>query len=115
MQRIETRIADLWFEDDELLKRIEPMRTALWEATVESGATIITEQAIQFSPHGVTILLGLAESHVLIQSWVEKNLLTVDVTTCGNARIDELVCGLVKKLNPVRHSIQKITRGKQEV
>ncbi len=111
---IETRIADLWFENEDFLKRIEPMRSALWEATVEAGATIITEQAIQFSPHGVTILLGLAESHVLIQSWVEQKLLTVDVTTCGNARIDDLVNGLVQKLKPIRHSIQKIARGNSE-
>jgi S-adenosylmethionine decarboxylase len=111
MSIIETRLADLWFEDDRLLKHIEPLRTMLWEAAEAAGATIITEQAIQFFPHGVTVLLGLAESHALVQSWVDDKLLTVDITTCGNARIDDLIEDLIAKLKPIRHRVVKATRG----
>jgi len=114
MPSIQTRIADLWFADDGLLKRIEPLRTAVWEATAEAGATIITEQAIQFSPHGVTILLGIAESHVLVQTWVDERLVTVDVTTCGAARIDDLIEALVSRLKPIRHRVVKVARGVAE-
>ena len=101
----------MWFADGEMLTHVEPLRTILWEVTTAAGATIVTEQAIQFSPHGVTILLGLAESHLLAQSWVMERLLTVDVTTCGDARIDDLVGSLIARLEPLRHRVVKVPRG----
>ena len=104
----------MWFPDHELLTHVEPLRTILWEVTTAAGATIITEQTIQFSPHGVTILLGLAESHLLAQSWVDERLLTVDVTTCGDARIDDLVENLISRLKPLRPRVVKVPRGDYE-
>lgn len=111
---IRTRIADLWFDNDDCLKHVEPLRTAVWQSAEAAGANIITEQAIQFSPHGVTVLLGLAESHILAQSWVDDLLLTVDVTTCGTARIDDFLKDLIGRLKPVRHRIVEVARGESQ-
>lgn len=38
----------------------------------------------QFKPHGITILIGLAESHLTIHTWPEKGAACIDLFMCGN-------------------------------
>lgn len=56
---------------------------ALLEATRASRATIITHNFHKFSPHGVSGVIVIAESHVAIHTWPEYSYAAVDVFTCG--------------------------------
>jgi S-adenosylmethionine decarboxylase proenzyme len=47
-----------------------------------AGATIRSELAEQFQPHGLTCVLILAESHLTVSTWPEHNLAHIDVFTC---------------------------------
>ncbi len=53
------------------------------EATKASKATIITHNFHKFSPHGVSGVIVIAESHVSIHTWPEYNYAAVDIFTCG--------------------------------
>lgn len=59
------------------------IEAALLEATKASKATIITHNFHKFSPHGVSGVIVIAESHVAIHTWPEYSYAAVDVFTCG--------------------------------
>ena len=53
-------------------------------AAVQSvGATIIGEYEVRYVPHGLTIALFLAESHIVLTTWPEYRLLLLDVLLCN--------------------------------
>lgn len=66
------------------LNDVKFIESALLEATRASSATIITHNFHKFSPHGVSGVIVIAESHVSIHTWPEYNYAAVDVFTCGD-------------------------------
>ncbi|MBI5368329.1 MAG: adenosylmethionine decarboxylase [Planctomycetes bacterium] len=48
-----------------------------------SGATIVQEAYHHFSPHGVSGVEVIAESHMSIHTWPEYGYAAVDLFTCG--------------------------------
>lgn len=62
---------------------VEFIESAMLTATRESGATIISHNFHKFSPHGVSGIVVIAESHVSIHSWPEYDYAAVDIFTCG--------------------------------
>lgn len=48
------------------------------------GATILDSWRHAFEPEGVTVLVGLAESHASIHTWPTEGQAFVDVFTCGD-------------------------------
>ena len=53
------------------------------EGTRQSGATIVSDTFHTFSPHGVSGVIVIAESHVTIHTWPEHGYAAVDIFTCG--------------------------------
>ena len=47
------------------------------------GASIIGEAESRFSPHGVSIVFLLSESHASIHTYPEHNACFLDIFTCG--------------------------------
>jgi S-adenosylmethionine decarboxylase len=57
---------------------------ALREAAVTSGATILHSHFHHFSPNGgVSGVVVLAESHISIHTWPERDFAAVDIFMCG--------------------------------
>ncbi len=54
-----------------------------------SGASLVAEFDHVFVPHGVTITLVAAESHLVLSTWPEFRSLTLDVALCGQ-QVDPL-------------------------
>lgn len=69
--------------DKEVLNDVVAIRDAMMEGTRRSGATIVTDTFHAFSPHGVSGVVVIAESHVTIHTWPEYGYAAVDVFTCG--------------------------------
>ncbi len=58
--------------------------TALREAALEAGATILHSHFHHFSPNGgVSGVVVLAESHISIHTWPERDFAAVDIFMCG--------------------------------
>lgn len=70
--------------DKENLNNIKLIEEAMLEAVVISGATILSHNFHQFSPHGVSGMVIIAESHFSIHTWPEYGYAAVDIFTCGN-------------------------------
>ena len=54
------------------------IESSMLEATAASGATIISHDFHTFSPHGVSGVIVIAESHVTIHTWPEHGYAAVD-------------------------------------
>ena len=59
------------------------IREVMLEGTRRSGATIISDDFHTFSPHGVSGVVVIAESHVAIHTWPEFGYAAIDIFTCG--------------------------------
>jgi S-adenosylmethionine decarboxylase len=75
-------LVDLWGAtnlcDPDLIDR------ALREATEAAGATILHSHFHHFSPNGgVSGVLVLAESHISIHTWPERDFAAIDIFMCG--------------------------------
>lgn len=71
--------------DRELLNRPEHIRAELLAAVTHSGATPIHDFVHTFTPHGVTGIVVIAESHFAIHTWPEYGFAAVDLFTCGDS------------------------------
>lgn len=62
----------------------EAIDRALREAAEAAGATILHSHFHHFSPNGgVSGVLVLAESHISIHTWPERNFAAIDIFMCG--------------------------------
>lgn len=53
------------------------------QAIAQSGMQVVACTHKQFTPHGLTAVWILAESHFTLHSYPEHNYITVDCYTCG--------------------------------
>lgn len=85
------------------LDGIEPSRLddpdflaeTLRSAVTKAGATVLDVRAHRFSPHGVTVLALLAESHASVHAYPEIGAAFADVFTCGDRADPELAVHLL--------------------
>ena len=98
--------------DRELLNRPDAIRTELLAAVARSGATPIEDFVHSFTPHGVTGIVVIAESHFAIHTWPEYGFAAVDLFTCGDS-VDPWVAfeHLAKALRAATHSVVEMRRG----
>ena len=68
----------------ELLEKVDVVKRLLQETVQEAKFNAVGETFHQFEPVGVTGVIVLAESHISIHTWPEKQTALVDVFTCGN-------------------------------
>jgi len=68
----------------EALNDKEKIETILVDAAVNAGAEVIHPFFHQFSPHGVSGVVVIAESHLSIHTWPEYGYAAVDVFVCGD-------------------------------
>lgn len=70
--------------DSDSINNVMFIESTLLEAARASGATVISHNFHKFSPHGVSGVVVIAESHIAIHSWPEYNYAAVDIFTCGD-------------------------------
>ncbi len=65
--------------DENVLNNVAQIEAILLEGTRSSGASIISHKFHKFSPHGVSGMVVIAESHVAIHTWPEYSYAAVDI------------------------------------
>ena len=91
-------LVDVWGSDAAVLNDPPTLRTALEDACRQAGATLLHTWTHMFSPQGVTVLVGLAESHASIHTYPERGYYAADIFTCGNLNPTEAMICLVRQL-----------------
>ena len=105
-------IVELYGCDKSILDHDGEIREYFVEAVERIGATIIKPFFYKYSPHGITGVIVIAESHLSIHTWPEYGYCALDIFTCGE-EIDGLIAlhYLKKKLKAKTVSVMEIKRG----
>ncbi|MBI2881858.1 MAG: adenosylmethionine decarboxylase [Candidatus Tectomicrobia bacterium] len=98
--------------DREILNDAARIEEAMTEAADKSGATIVNSVFHLFSPHGVSGVVVIAESHLAIHTWPEYGFAAVDFFSCGEGVTPEAaVLSLQKALKAASYESREVPRG----
>ncbi len=75
-------IAEVWSGDPQVLDDPDYLRQSIMDACKAGELTVLDVLVHEFSPHGVTLVALLAESHISIHTWPEHGYAAVDVFAC---------------------------------
>ena len=96
----------------EVLNDLDYIRECLHDTAETIGATVVNEAFYRFSPHGVSGVVIISESHLCIHTWPEHGYAAVDVFTCGDSVDPErAVKPLAEKLGSKDPSFVEVKRG----
>jgi len=83
------------------------------EAVVECGATLLHIHLHHFTPNGgISGVAVLAESHISVHTWPERNFAAFDVFMCGDAQPEKAIAVLEAAFTPDRCDVKDFMRGK---
>ena len=112
MKKVGTHlVVDAWQAPPELLNDPERIRQGLYDAISAGKATLIDICVHQFSPHGVTATVTLAESHIAIHTWPEYGYFAADLFFCGEGQPKEAMKVLQRALEAKQATMREIDRG----
>ena len=87
--------------------------TALREAAIQAGATILHSHFHHFTPNGgVSGVVVLAESHISIHTWPERKFAAVDLFMCGDCDPHDAIPVLRAAFRPERLDLDEQRRGR---
>ncbi len=81
------------------------------EAAEISGATIVQSVFHMFSPHGVSGVVVVAESHLAIHTWPEYGYAAVDYFSCGPVDSKAAIRYLQEQFGAEKVTTREIERG----
>jgi S-adenosylmethionine decarboxylase len=86
---------------------------ALREAAVTAGATILHSHFHHFTPNGgVSGVVVLAESHISIHTWPERDFAAVDIFMCGACDPHRSIPILQQAFQPAKVDLDEQRRGR---
>jgi S-adenosylmethionine decarboxylase proenzyme len=103
---------DFYDCDEGLLNNSSFLEETLKRAANEAGATVIQSVFHTFSPHGVSGVTVIAESHLCIHTWPEYQYAAVDIFTCSKEMDNYKALLLIKDALKARfYSVVELKRG----
>ena len=98
--------------DSAMLNEPEKLKELLLAAVRRGHGTIVTNVFHTFSPHGVSGVIVIAESHVAIHTWPEHDYAAVDIFSCGTT-LDHIVIRdwIREGLGAATIETRELTRG----
>jgi len=105
-------IIDFW--GAKKLDDLQLMERALRECVIKCGATLLHIHLHHFTPNGgISGVTVLAESHISVHTWPEREFAAFDIFMCGNARPEEAISILKRAFCPKTINISENLRGIQ--
>ena len=104
-------ILELYDCPERVFNDIPLLENSLCRAAEAMGATVVTSRFHQFSPHGISGVVIIQESHLTIHTWPEYRYAAVDIFTCGEIDMEQGVAYLVKALEAKHSDWQLLKRG----
>jgi S-adenosylmethionine decarboxylase proenzyme len=98
--------------DYSLINDVAYIEKIMLESASLSGASVVSSSFHRFSPHGVSGVVVIKESHMAIHTWPEYRFASVDIFTCGDT-VDPWKAyeHLKKSLGAENGTAFKISRG----
>lgn len=103
-------IIDLW--EACRLDNLAHMEAAMREAVKVCGATLLHIHLHHFTPSGgISGVAVLAESHISVHTWPERDFAAFDVFMCGDAQPENAIPVLQRYFEPGRINVSQHHRG----
>jgi len=102
-------LIDLWGAIN--LNSPKEIEEVLKNCAIKCGATILHSHMHHFSPQGVSGVVVLAESHISIHTWPERQYVALDIFMCGNCNPYNAIEILKNYFNPSSIQISENKRG----
>jgi S-adenosylmethionine decarboxylase len=103
-------LVDLWGAKN--LTDIAAVERILHEAATDAAATILHSHFHRFSENdGISGVLVLAESHISIHTWPERDFAAIDVFMCGNCDPANSIPALRRGFSPESITVKEERRG----
>lgn len=103
-------ILDLWQASN--LDDLEIMEAALRQAITASNATLLHIHLHHFTPFGgISGVAVLAESHISVHTWPEREYAAFDVFMCGDADPEKTIPILMQVFTPGETNVIRHCRG----
>lgn len=104
-------LLDLWGAKH--LDEIDRMEQAMRDCVEACGATLLHIHLHHFSPSGgISGVAVLAESHISVHTWPERDYAAFDVFMCGDAQPENSISVLKRAFFPQRIEVNEELRGK---
>ncbi len=104
-------LLDLW--NAKYLDDIEHVENAMRECVDACGATLLHIHLHHFTPNGgISGVAILAESHISVHTWPERNYAAFDVFMCGDAQPENSIAVLKRAFFPQKMKIYEELRGR---
>jgi S-adenosylmethionine decarboxylase len=104
-------LVDLW--DASNLADPAHIDAALRDAALTAGATILHSHFHHFTPNGgVSGVVVLAESHISIHTWPERDFAAIDIFMCGACDPHDAIPVLRRAFSPGRIDLNEERRGR---
>ena len=104
-------LVDLWGASN--LGDPDHIDAALREAALAAGATILHSHFHHFTPNGgVSGVVVLAESHISIHTWPERDFAAIDIFMCGSCDPRKAIPVLQAAFSPERIDLDEQRRGR---
>ncbi len=87
------------------------VESVMIEATEWSGARIIKSMFHQFSPHGISGVIVIEESHFAFHSWPEHGYAAVDLFSCADFDYRAALTHIRENIGAGSHSVTRVKRG----
>jgi S-adenosylmethionine decarboxylase len=95
------------------LDDIELIERTLRRCVEVADATLLHIHLHRFEPNGgISGVAVLAESHISIHSWPERQYAALDIFMCGMARPERCIEVLLEAFAPRRVAIEELLRGR---
>ena len=106
-------LVDLWTDNG--LDDLNFLETILREMISASEATLLHLHLHHFTPqNGISGVAVLAESHISVHTWPERNFAAFDIFMCGDTKPDLAAKILSSRLKPSRIETNRYFRGPSE-
>lgn len=103
-------IIDLW--GAQFLDDLDLMERTLLNAVDVCGATLLHIHLHHFTPNGgISGVAVLAESHISVHTWPERDFAAFDVFMCGDTEPEKIIPVLREALSPTSINISEHLRG----
>jgi S-adenosylmethionine decarboxylase len=103
-------ILDLWGASR--LDDMALMEEALRECVRVAGATLLHVHLHHFTPNGgISGVAVLAESHISVHTWPERDFAAFDVFMCGDAKPERAIPVLREMFTPAQLTVGEHLRG----
>jgi S-adenosylmethionine decarboxylase len=104
-------IVDVWGADQ--LDDLELMERTMREAVEAAKATLLHIHLHHFTPNGgISGVAVLAESHISVHTWPERQFAAFDIFMCGDAKPELAVEVLRTHFHPGQFQVQELLRGR---